>query len=406
MRILILNQYFPPDASATAKIVCELAGALAVGHTVTVLAGRPSYNPDQRHAYYLFRRDHQRNVIVERVGSTSFHRRRMAGRVANFLSYLGLGFIRAVTMRPRPDVVIAMTDPPLICLVAALVAKWRGCSFIYNIRDLHPDMALASGVVQPGFLTGIWECLHRWVLKQADLVIVLGDDMRARILSKGISPDRVVVVRDGADPLPTPEVEGHPTVGLIRGKYPFVVVHAGNLGFAGDWDTLLDAARLLENENVGFVFVGEGSQRPHLERKAKNLKNLRFLPFRPPEEIPYVMASADLQIVTVREGLEGLVVPSKLYPVLMAGKPVLGVAPANSDIARIINDQGCGLIAAPQQPQAVANVILWARDHPDELLTMGRKAQKAAALFDRQSLIKEFVSAIERVVDHQEKTKN
>jgi glycosyltransferase involved in cell wall biosynthesis len=126
------------------------------------------------------------------------------------------------------------------------------------------------------------------------------------------------------------------------------------------------------------------------------MTNVRFLPFRPTEEIPYVLASADLHIVTMGQGLEGLVVPSKLYPILMAHKPVLAVAPLESDLARIVEEHQCGLVVGPDDPEGVAKAILWARKHSqDDLAAMGRRAGEASILFDRRRLLKEFVRSVE-----------
>lgn len=395
IRILLLNQYYPPDSGATARIIQDLAEVLAERHQVTILTGRPSYDPEERPAPRLQR---QGNLTVRRVPSTAFHRRRMAGRLANYLSYLALAFFRALLFRPKPHVIIAMTDPPLVCLAGALAALVRRSLFVYNIRDIHPDMALAAGVVKPGLFVFLWERLHRWSMRRAHLLIVLGEDMKERIVSKGIDPRRVVVVRDGARPLPPPDAGQHPAVAEIRGGSPFVVVHAGNLGFAGAWDTILEAARRLKGEEIEFVFIGDGAVRPALEQKANGIGNVRFLPFRPPDLLPYVLASADLHIVTAREGLEGLVVPSKLYPILMAGRPVLAVTPRESDIARLVQQHRCGLVADPEDPEGVSRAILWARRHPDELAEMARCAGAAGPLFDRGALAKEFVKCIEDLV--------
>ena len=150
MRILILNIYHPPDTGATAKILKDVAEALGEEHEVSILCGRPSYDPDERHPYYLFRREQWKNYTVERVGSTAFHRKHMLGRVSNFLSFMGLALLRTIVMRQRPDVIIAMTDPPIISVLGAMASIVRRCPLVYNIRDLHPDMAVAAGLVKPG----------------------------------------------------------------------------------------------------------------------------------------------------------------------------------------------------------------------------------------------------------------
>jgi len=395
MNILIINLHYPPDTGATALIIRDLAEVMAQRHQVTVLAGRPSYEPKERHPYYLSRRQQQGNVTVVRVGTTARHRKRMIGRLSNYLSYMLLAQLRALTLRPKPDVIIAMTDPPLAVVLGAVTSLLRRRPLVYNIRDLHPDMAVASGVVKAGMFTALWERLHRWAMKRARRIVVLGEDMKERITGKGIPGERLAVVRDGADPSATPASLDHPTVRTIRGDFPFVVVHAGNLGFAGTWDALLEAAQLLEPEGVGLTFIGEGAMRASLEEKARGRPNVKFLPYFPAEEVPYVMAAGDLQTVTLRPGLEGLVVPSKLYPILMAGRPVLAVAPEASNLARMVREHQCGLVVEQPSAQQVAEAILWAKVHPQELAEMARRSKQAGKLYDRQALALEFVRAIE-----------
>ena len=394
LRILILNLYYPPDTGATATIIQEVAEALSHKHEVTVLAGRPSYEPEERHRYYLFQRERQGALSVERVGSTAFHRRRMGGRLANYLSYLALAFLRTITMRPKPDVVISMTDPPLAALVAALGKVLRRWGFVYNIRDLHPDMAIAAGVVRPGLLVKLWARLHTWALRQAELVVVLGEDMRRRVLEKGVDPTRAVVVRDGTPPMEQADVE-HPVVKELAGGFPFVLLHAGNLGYAGAWDTLIEAARSLDDEGVSLVFVGDGAARPGLMVKASGYHNVRFFPFRPASELPLVMAAGDLHVVTMRRGLEGLVVPSKLYTTLAAGRPILAVVPGESDVAKIVEEAECGFVADPDDPGAVTQAVRSAISSRELLSLMGQRAREIAPDFARSQQLQQFVSLME-----------
>ena len=395
MHILVLNQYFPPDTSATAKMAAMVVEALAERHRVTVLAGRPSYEPSERHPYYLLRREVRGNVVVERVGSTSYPRFRMRRRLSNYLTYLSLAVPRALTL--RPDVIMAMTDPPVAGIAGALVAKLSGRPFVYNIRDLYPDMALGGKIVRPGRWVEAWEKLHRRALRRAARVIVLGEDMRDLIIAKGVDPARVVVVRDGVpipDRVPTRD---DPVAQEIRCGFPFVALHAGNLGFYGAWQTLVRAAKMLENEGVGFVFVGDGAARPQIEASAQGCPAVRFLPFRPPEQIPCVLAAGDLHVVTVRRGLEGVIVPSKLYPILAAGRPVLAVAPEQTDVARIVLTTGCGVAADPDDPAGVAEAVRALARDPQRVANMGRRAREIAATYDRVKQLQIFTQAIEEV---------
>lgn len=398
MRILILNEYYPPDTSATAKMASLVAEALAETHNVTVIAGRPSYDPDETYPW-RFLQTHVRNgVTVERVGSTAYSRHQMRGRVSNYLSYLGLAIPRALTK--RADIVLAMTDPPVAGIAGAFVARLKRRAFVYNIRDLYPDMAVGGDIIPANNWARRWENLHRRALRHASCVIVLGDDMRERILKKGLSPECVKVVRDGAQLPDWLASQADPVAQEIRSGFPFVAIHAGNLGFYGAWDTLLQALKLLETEDIGLVFVGEGANRERLERSTRESKNVRFVPFRPAAEIPFVMAAGDVHIVTVRRGLEGVVVPSKLFSILAAGRPVLAVAPEECDAVRIVRDAGCGLAADPDDPKSVAVALRALRSDPAELVEMGRRAREIARKYVRVNELKRFVGVVEEAASN------
>lgn len=397
MHILLLNQYYPPDTAATAKMAALIAETLAARHHVTVLAGRPSYDPTDYHPYYLWRKEPRGSVTIERVGSTAYSRFRMRRRVTNYVSYLALAVPRAFAI--RADVILAMTDPPIAGLAGALVASLCGKPFVYNIRDLYPDMALGGGLIRAGWFARLWERWHRWALRRAARVIVLGEDMRERIIAKGVAPERVVIVRDGApipEMLPAPD---HPVTEQVRCGFPFVLLHAGNLGFYGAWETLLAAAEKLHaatRGQIGLVFVGDGAARPRLEAAAASqASSVRFLPFRPASEVPYVLAAGDLHVISVRRGLEGVVVPSKLYPILAAGRPILAVAPEESDVVRIVRRTGCGVTADPDNPHSVVRAVQDVYQDKTRLAEMGRRAREAAREYDRVSQLQKFVETVE-----------
>ena len=240
--------------------------------------------------------------------------------------------------------------------------------------------------------------MHRRALRRAARVIVLGEDMRERILAKGVDPARISVVRDA---VPFPETlppSDHPVVSEIRGDFRFVLVHAGNLGFYGAWQTLIKAAQMLEPEGVGLVFIGEGARKPQIEEAARGCSNVRFLPFRPASELPYVMAAGDLHVVTVKRGLEGVVVPSKVYNILAAGRPLLAVATQETEVARFAERDGCGLAADPDDPGAVAAAVRSVLLNRNRLANMSQRARELAKTYDRVGQLRLFVEAIESAV--------
>jgi colanic acid biosynthesis glycosyl transferase WcaI len=405
MRILFLNLYFPPDTSATAKSAESMVHALSQTHEVTVLCGRPSYDPTERRPWKLWKTE---RVIskpaqstaktaggpaafsVIRVGSTDYPRIQMNRRVLNYFTYAKLAAWRALFI--RCDVIFAMTDPPFNGIVGAILSVLKRKPFIYDIQDMYPDMAVAGSIVQPGLLTRFWERLHRWALRRATRVIVLGDDMRARIIAKGpkrpndIDSAKVFIVRSGVDtnPSASPALPLNPEVTrAIRGNFRFVLLHAGNLGFYGAWETIIAAARKLENENIGFVFVGDGAERSRLENLANGCTNVRFLPFFPSADIPSVLAAPDAHIVTIKRGLEGVVVPSKMFGIIAAGKPIVAVAAPETDVAVLGTRHGFAICANPTDPQELASSIGRIAADPAALAAMSNGARQAAAQYCR-----------------------
>jgi colanic acid biosynthesis glycosyl transferase WcaI len=398
MRILLLNHYYPPDTSATAKMAATVVEALSARHDVIVLCGRPSYDTAERRPWRPWQTEIAGRARIIRVGSTDYSRFQMKRRVVNYLTYVAFAIPRALFL--RCDVVLAMTDPPFEGIVGAVVAALKGKPYVYNIRDLYPDMATGGEIIEPRLLARIWEVLHRWALRHTTRVIVLGEDMRTRIAAKGIDPTGIKVVRDGTDILPAGELPplDHEIIRAIRGDYKFVLLHAGNLGFYGAWETLTTAARNLMPDGVSLVFVGEGAQRARVQSLARDAKNVRFLPFFPASKIPSVLAAADAHVITVKHGLEGVVVPSKMYGILAAGKPIVAVAAEETDAASLGAKFGFAVSADPDSPEAVTRVIRLLVGDTEKVQSMGRAARAVAPDYDRVKELQKFVKIIEEAV--------
>jgi colanic acid biosynthesis glycosyl transferase WcaI len=319
--------------------------------------------------------------------------------VLNYLSYIALAIPRALFV--PCDVVLAMTDPPFDGIAGAIVALLKGKVYVYSINDLYPDMAIGGSIVSPGLFARIWERLHRWALRRASRVIVLGADMRARVGAKGIDPARIEIVRTGTDILPpgaSQSVLDAEIIRTIRGNYKFVLLHAGNLGFYGAWDTLIAAVSGLEKDGVGLVFVGEGAQRSRIEELARQTKNVGFLPFFPASKILSVLAAPDAHVITVKRGLEGVVVPSKMYGILAAGKPIVAIAPDETDAASLGAKFGFAVSADPDSPEKAAAAIRSLVLDEAKLQRMGRAARAVAPDYDRVKELQKFVAIIENAV--------
>jgi hypothetical protein len=397
MRILLLNLYYPPDTSATAKMAETVVDALARDNQVTILCGRPSYDPAERRPWRLYQTEEKKNVRIVRVGSTTFPRFNMKKRLLNYVTYTKLVIPRAL-FTPC-DAVLAMSDPPFAGIIGALVAMLKGKPYFYNIRDMYPDMAVGGAIVAPGTLLRAWERLHRWALRHCTKVIVLGEDMRHRILAKGVPAEQIEIVRDGTEILPgnaSPPPLDSKVIREIRNGFRFVLLHAGNIGFYGAWDTLITAAKQLDGDGIGFVFVGEGAQRGQLETAAGGVCNIRFLPFFPGSKIPSVLAAADAHLITVKRGLEGVVVPSKMYGILAAGKPIVAVAPRETDAVAIGEKMGFSVGADPDRPDELVWVVRALASDAARVKEMGHAALAAAPAYDRVMELQKFVKIVSR----------
>ena len=392
LRILLLNQYLPPDAAATAFRLADLAQDLARDHEVWVVAGRPSYNPGQE----TFR---DQSVRVVRVGSTTFPRTTMWGRAANYLSFLSAAAARALTL-PRPDVVVAMTDPPVIGVVGALVARRRRARFVQVYMDSYPDVAIALHRADNPALVWVWRRLNGYVRRTADRIVVIGRDMRERLLAQGV-PDAKIVVRPNWAADEPVSAEDVATARTARGwDGLFVLMFAGNLGLAQGLDALVAAAaRLRDHPGLRFVLVGDGAAKARLERRAAELglSNLEFLPYVPQDEARVLAAAADAHVITLAPGLLGTATPGKVYSIMAAGKPFVAAVERGSEIDRMVRDHGCGIRVDPGDAVALSDAVLSLRGRPDAG-EMGRRGRAAfEASYTREAATRTYRELLEEL---------
>jgi colanic acid biosynthesis glycosyl transferase WcaI len=401
MRIIILNQFFYPDHSATSQLMTDLAESLVErGIGVTVIAGRGRYDGGEK----LARAENYRGVRIERAWSSSFGKRRLAGRLADYLSFY-IGATWKLLRQPRHEIVMALTTPPLIGLAALLVARLRRMRFVALMQDLYPDVAVALGALRAdSLLTRALDRLNRFVLRKADRLIVLSECMRERIVAKvGAEREpRLEVIHnwaDGATLEPLGDGENPFRLAHDLGD-AFVVMFSGNWGLVNEFQTVLEAAkRLRDRRDIVFLFIGNGVRADEIQAfcQAHELANVRLLPYQPRELLRYSLAAADVALITLAEGLAGLSVPSKTYGIMAAGRPILFVGDQASEIARIVTENGCGVAIASGQGEELARMIgAWSRDKAT-LGEMGVRARKVFEnRFERSRAVSAYVRTLEK----------
>ncbi|MBV9926093.1 MAG: glycosyltransferase family 4 protein [Acidobacteria bacterium] len=400
VRLVILNQFFYPDHSATSQLMTDLAESLvARGFGVTALAGRGRYNGGGG----LAPREEYRGVKVVRAWATGYGKGSVAGRLADYFTfYLGAAW-KLLTL-PRHDVVLALTTPPLIGLLALLVCRLRGMRLAALVQDVYPDVGVALGTFREGSLvTRLLDRLNRTVLSRADRIIVLGDCMRERVSARAGDGGeaKIDVIHNWADgekihPLaegaPNDFADGHG----LRGR--FVVQFSGNFGRVNDFDTPLEAARLLKGrEDVLFLFIGDGAKAAEMREfvRRHELCNVRFLPYQPREALLHSLAAGDAHLVTLAPGLAGLSVPSKTYGILAAGRPLLFVGDTRSDVARLVAEHRCGEVVPTGDAEALARVISAWADDPSRARRMGLEARELfLRRFDRPHAVDAYAESL------------
>jgi glycosyltransferase involved in cell wall biosynthesis len=369
-RLLVLNQYYAPGVEATGQLLAQLCSDLSGEWDVTVVTGRL--------ANALAGRESRDGVEVLRVRSTTFERRRLSLRALNYATFLAQA-LRVALTQERPDVVLAMTDPPVIGDLAWIVARRFGARLVVVSQDVFPETAVRLGRIQNRAVVVALRVLVNAYLRRSDRVVAIGETMRERLVTKGADRDRVVVIPNWVDTTaltPAPRDNGWAKTNGFDGR--FVVMHSGNVGHAQDLDSLIRATKLLDDvDDLSVAIVGGGARHAELVALAGELRaeRVRFLPYQPRETLAESLSAADVHVVGLARGLAGYVVPSRLYGVLAVARPIVCAADAESETAQLVERVGCGIVVEPGRPDLLADAIRRARAGELDLAEMGNRGR-------------------------------
>lgn len=396
LNLQFLNQYFAPDGAATAQILGDaVASVTRNGHGCRVVCSDRSYaEPSVRYP----RGEERDGAQVVRVRASGFGRASRAGRVVDYVTFLSGAF--AASLRgARPSVVVAMSTPPILGALGILVARMRRAKAVYWAMDVYPDVAFALGAIRERSTAGrLFAWLSRATLRRSDLVIALGETMAKRLRAQGAR--NVAVVHNWSDAVPlcaqSPEAQAFREARGWGDR--FVVLYSGNMGLAHEFDTLLDAAEALRGESdVLFAFVGGGPRRTEVEREAarRGLPNVTFHPAVPRAELSASLAAADLHAVTLRPGLPGLLVPSKIYGILAAARPALYVGPPEGEVHDIVVECDGGDSVRNGDAEGVVAAVRKYRDPRQAGWAAARGRAMFKARFTKEGQTAKLVSLLE-----------
>ena len=395
MRIIFVNRFYWPDEPATAQLLTDLAEALAArGWTIEIVTSRAAAktSPSQ---------EVRSGVRIRRISGSRLGRHSLAGRVIDFATFLaGTCWRLAWTLR-RDDVVVAMTDPPLLGVVLSAVCWLKSARCLHWVQDVYPEIATAlSGSRGVRLIGAPFRWLRNRSWKSSAGCIALGQDMAGLIARAGVEAGRIAIIPNwapaGLEPQPADAGLAYRRQWGLEGR--FVAVYSGNLGRVHDLFPVLAAARQLRNDpRIVLLFIGGGAQRVALEEfvRQHQLVNVRFAPAQPRRDLPAALATGDIHFVTLHPGCAALVFPSKLYGIAAVGRPVLFVGPVECELAHLVRDRAMGYAFHREEPAAIAAALRQLADHPD---TAARLAANAAAFSRKEGRLEHAVAAWDRLL--------
>ena len=379
-RVVFVNRYYAPDLSATSQMLTDLAEALARdGRNVVVVCSRQQYENARAD---LPHREIIRGVTVLRVLTTRFGRQRLAGRALDYASfYVGATWLLLRVVR-RSDTLVVKTDPPLLSLCGSLVRFCKKARLVNWLQDIFPEVASRLSLSPlPRSLESLLCAARDSSLRSAHANVVLGTRMRDFVAARGVAARDIHISENWADeravfPMPAAGSALRRQLGLAD---RFVVAYSGNLGRAHDVETLLEAAQLLHSHSdVVFLMIGGGAKMGSLQEqaRARALGNFRFLPYQPREALNDSLAAGDVHLVSLLPQLEGLIVPSKIYGILAAGRPLVFVGDVEGELAQLMRASGAGLGIAIGDGQGLCAALVRLRGRLAEREAMGIAARR------------------------------
>ena len=400
--LIFAEQFFYPDGWGGAQIPRDIAGHLVrAGFDVSVVCGSDPYARVEDDTSVDPRLLGVRVLRVPRLLPGDIHTAKL---LRQFWFYLIASPM--LLTRLRPSAFLVQTNPPLLVPIAAIVALLRRSPLVIIAQDIYPEIMFAHGMARQDSVAGrLLARLFQWAFRRATKVVALGDTMVARLVQKGVAKDRIEVISNWAT--------GDESIvrgpdNALRAKWDlegkFVILYSGNIGIAHDVETCIHAlpALLRRSPNVRLVFIGKGSRLKEAQRAAAEAgveHAVQFRPLVPANLLPHSLGLADVAIVTLRDGFEGLVVPSKALGYMARGVPTIYVGPP-SDVEHMLLDSAGGVCVRNGDVTAMAHAIKTVLDRPEQLNAMGLAAKDYyESHLSRTAGLERYVNLIDSVLN-------
>lgn len=381
-RIWVVSELYSPELTSTGYFLTGIAEGLAESCNVSVLCGQPSY---WARGVRAPRHELLNGVDVVRCWATTLDKNNPLFRIINLITISLSVFLLALFRFRRGEIVIAVTNPPLLPYLASLACQLRGARFILLVHDVYPDILVRLGVFKPqSMFIGLLEAVSRWLYGSADHVFVIGRDMQALVSGKLKSnPERILVATNWANTDEvSPKSRGqNRLLASLNLQDRFVVQFWGNMGRPHCIEDLIDAAQmLLPDSGFHFLVIGWGTKRSWVinEKQKRGLENLTILDPLPREATCDVQNACDIAINTLASGMSGISVPSRSYNAMAAGKPLLAVCDSDSELAVMVREEDIGWVVPPGRPNLIVSALREAKADANRIRSMGNRARIAA----------------------------
>ena len=348
MKLLVINQYYPPGVSSTGQLAAEICASLvARGIDVHVVTAQPSYSASSCEALAYEERD---GVHVHRISLGGLKgRESLLVRLRGYRRFLvgAYKMAKAIVAIEKPDGILTFHNPPLVGWIGAKLARRHGLRFTYVPYDIHPDILIATKwLYMPWPAIWSWNRLNRFILGEASAVVALGQGMKDTLVgAKRVPADKVHVIPLWGRPELDPSLDASAMrIELGIRSNETMLLYSGNMGIMHPLEWLIEAAEKLRDQPIKFVFVGDGAKRVRLMQAAVrlSLNNVVFLPFQSEERFAQLVSASDACIVALEPGLEKLALPSRAFTFLSAGRPLLTLMAPKADVAELVAETNCG----------------------------------------------------------------
>jgi len=379
MKIVIHTMYFLPEFGSAPILMNELASYLASrGHSVEVITTIPRPPHYRSYRGRIYSKEFSNGFCVKRF-RTNFTRHHI-GRLIAWTIYTGWSIINILSVQKGNVVFLRL--PPLQLGIAGFIArKLKGAKVLLSVQDIHPDLSIESGLLRNPRAISLARLFEKWIYRNSDEIIVISDGFKKNLEAKDTNTDKLSIIPNWVD---TDFIKPLPKKNHLARKFSlddkFVIMYSGTITLSSylSLEKVLSAVKLLKSESdLRFVIVGEGLKRPELIKKANELglENVIFLPFQPYNDLPNLLAASDILLVPLDKKKTQLSVPSKLYNYMAAGRPILGLADDESEVARIIKLAKCGINAEPGDVKDIAEKIMMLKNSEEEREISGRNAR-------------------------------